>query len=108
MDLQTMRILVVIGSIAAVILYIYRIRCLVNLMCSNSPKVEGNNKLIYAGLILFIPLGIGGWIYDFVVNKKKVSALFLFPFVTVMYTVIQATLAVLPHATEFNFDYMLW
>ncbi|MGQ8364434.1 hypothetical protein [Glaciecola sp. 1036] len=108
MDLESLRLITIIGSLAAIMLYIYRIVCTVNLMRSDSPKLEGYNRLIYAGLIFIIPLGIGAWIYDFVVNNKKVSPLFLFPFAIVVTTFIQGMIILLPHVNKFNFDYIGW
>lgn len=108
MDIESLKIITIIGTFAAVVLYIYRILCAVDLMQSTSLKVEGYNKLVYAGLIFFVPLGIGAWIYDFVVNDKKVSPLFLFPFVIVVLTFLQGMYVIWPHATNFNFDFIKW
>lgn len=107
-DFESIRIITIIGSIAAVALYVYRVTCAVDLMRSTSPKVEGIQKLIYAGLIFFVPLGIGAWLYDFVVNKKKASYLFLFPFIIVVASFIAGMLVIWPHFNNFNFDYMGW
>lgn len=108
MDLESWRIITVIGTLGAVLLYAYRISCLINLMRSESERLAGNNRLIYAGLILFIPLGIGAWLYDFVVNEKNFSPLFLFPFSIVLAMFVYTMFHLLPVATQFNFDYMKW
>ena len=108
MDVESLKLITIVGTSAAVVLYIYRILCAVDLMRSTSSKVEGNNKLIYAGLIFLVPLGIGAWIYDFVVNEKKVPLLFLFPFVIVVFTFLQGMFVIWPHANNFNFDFVKW
>lgn len=108
MDIESLRIFSAIGSVAAVFLYIYRIVCVIGLMRSESPKVEGNNRLIYAGLIFFVPLGIGAWIYDFVVNGKKASPLFWVPFLIAIYAFVQGMFVIMPHATSFKFDFLTW
>jgi undecaprenyl pyrophosphate phosphatase UppP len=108
MDFESWRIITVIGTIGAVLLYVYRISCLINLMRSESEKLAGNNRLIYAGLILLIPLGIGAWLYEFIVNEKTVSPLFIFPFCIVVSMFLYGMLHILPNATQFNFDYMGW
>jgi hypothetical protein len=108
LDIESLKLITTIGTSAAVVLYIYRIVCIIDLMRSESPKVEGMNRLIYAALIFFVPLGIGAWLYDFVVNDKKVSPLFLFPFLIVVTTFIQGMIVIMPHATNFNLDYVGW
>ncbi|WP_199609522.1 hypothetical protein [Flocculibacter collagenilyticus] len=108
MDLETWRILTVIGMTGAVFLYIYRITVLVNLMRTKSEQLDGNNRLIYAGLIIFIPLSIGAWLYDYVINKKTVAPMFLFPFSMVIVSFLYAMFTILPNATQFDFDYMGW
>lgn len=108
LDLESLRIITIVGTVAALFLYLYRIACLVNLMQSSSEKLDGYNRAIYAGLILFVPLGIGAWIYDYVVNSKKVSPLFLFPFLVIVTTFVQGMIIVIPHGTQFNFDYIGW
>jgi len=96
LDIETLRLSIIVGTCSVVALYIYRIACAVNLMRSTSPKVDGINRLIYAGMIVFIPLGIGAWIYDFVVNEKKISPLFLFPFAIFLTTFLYGMSLTLP------------
>ena len=108
MDLDSWRALTAVGMFSAVLLYGYRVLCLVDLMRRESDKLTGNNKLIYAGLIVLIPLGIGGWLYEFVVKNKTVSPIFLFPFSIVVYTYIYGMFHIWPNATQFNFDYIGW
>jgi hypothetical protein len=107
-DVESLRLLTIMGTGAALFLYLYRITCLLNLMQSNSEKLEGFNRAIYAGVILFVPLGIGAWIYDYVVNGKKVAPLFLFPFLIVSSVFVMVMFMSYPHLTTFNFDYMSW
>ncbi len=107
-DIDSLRIISVVGSISAIFLYLYRILCLVNLMQSTSEKLDGFNRAIYAALILFIPLGIGAWLYDYVVNGVKVAALFLFPFLIVVTTFAYGMFIIVPHGTKFNFDFIAW
>jgi hypothetical protein len=107
-DVESLRLITIVGTIAAIFLYVYRITCLVGLMQSSSEKLDGFNRAIYAGLILFVPLGIGAWIYDYVVNNKKVTPLFLFPFLIVVTVFVQGMVIAAPHFTKFNFDYMGW
>lgn len=109
MDLEALRILSVLGMTGAVLLYAYRVYCLVDLMKSESEKLlTGNNRLIYAGLIVFIPLGIGAWLFEFVVNGKRASAFFIVPFVLVLYALLFSMYELLPIATNFNFNYLGW
>ncbi|MDC8830539.1 hypothetical protein [Alteromonas gilva] len=68
-----------------------------------SEMLAGTNRLMYAGLILFIPLGIGAWLYDFVVNKKNFSPLFVIPFCIVLAMFVYATYYLLPVSTKFSF-----
>ena len=108
LDMESLKLITIIGTSSAIVLYIYRILCAIDLMRSESPKVDGMNRLIYAALIFFIPLGIGAWLYDFVVNDKKVSPLFLFPFLIVVTTFVNGMIVLMPHATTFSFDYVGW
>ena len=108
MSMDVWRVITVAGSICAVILYIYRIYCLINLMKKESELLTGNNRLIYAGLIFLIPLGIGAWIYDYVVNQKTASPLFIIPFISIILIFIYSMFHMMPHATNFNFDFMSW
>ena len=107
-DVESLRLLTVMGTIAALFLYLYRIICLLNLMQSTSVKLDGFNRAIYAGIILFVPLGIGGWIYDYVVNGKKIAPLFLFSFLIVSSVFVMVMFMSYPHLSTFNFDYMGW
>jgi hypothetical protein len=108
MGLDSWRTLSAVGMVGAILLYGYRILCLVDLMRLESEKLTGNIRLIYAGLIIFIPLGIGGWLYEYVVKNKTVSPMFLFPFCIVVFTYIYGMSHILPNATQFNFDFIGW
>lgn len=107
-DVEGLRIATVIGTIAAVFLYIYRIVCLIDMMRSTSQKLAEYNRVIYAGLIVFIPLGIGAWLYDFLVNEKKAPPLFVFSFSIVITTFVYGMSILLPYGNQFNFDYLTW
>jgi hypothetical protein len=108
MDIETLRVVSITGMLGAILLYAYRLMCLVDLMKSDSDLLAGNNRLIYAGLILFIPLGIGGWLYEFVVKAQKASLVFLIPFFITILSFGLGMTEILPHATKFNFDYIGW
>jgi uncharacterized membrane protein len=108
MDFNTWRFLTGIGTVGALCLYGYKIRCLIDLMKSQSDRVLEYNRIVYAALIVFLPLGIGAWLYDFVVNEKKYSPLFLYPFCVVSLVFIYTMYHVLPNATQFNMDYVGW
>ena len=108
LDLDSWRVLTVMGTLAALCLYAYRIKCLISLMRAQSEKVLYYNRIVYAALIVFLPLGLGGWIYDYVVNEKKYSRLFLYPFCIVTLVYIYSMFHILPKATQFNFDYISW
>jgi len=77
-------------------------------MRSQSEKVLESNRIVYAALIVFLPLGIGGWLYEFVVNEKKYSGLFLYPFGIVFLVFIYSMFYMLPNATQFSMDHLGW
>ena len=108
LDLDTLRIISAIGMICAGILFVYKIRCLVDLMKSDQASMKEYDRLVYAGLIVFLPLGIGGWLYEFITKSKKYSRLFLYPFSIAALTFAYAMVYMLPKMTQFNFDYLTW
>jgi hypothetical protein len=108
MDFSTLRIISIVGMICVVILFAYKIACLVDLMKSESETMKEFDRLVYAGLIVFLPLGIGAWIYEYVTKGKKYSRLFLYPFSIALLTSLYAMVVVMPHATQFNLDYLTW
>lgn len=108
LDLDTLRIISAIGMICAVTLFAYKIRCLIDLMKSGEALTKEYDRLVYAGLIVFLPLGIGGWLYEFVTKNKKYSRLFLYPFSIAVLTFVYAMVNMYPKMTQFNFDYLTW
>lgn len=108
LDIETLRTVAIYGAVGAILLYGYRILCLIDLMKSDSELLAGNNRLIYAGLILVIPLGIGAWLYEFLVNEKKASPFFVIPFLMTIIPYGIGMLEILPHSTQFNFDFIGW
>lgn len=106
MDIAFWRLLTGIGAFCVVLLYMYRVLCLVSLMKLDSAALPDNSRLVYAGLIVFLPLGIGGWIYDFVVNKRTMPLLFVVPFLSVALVAIHSFSYTLLHTNNFNFDFL--
>lgn len=108
LDMDVWRAISALGLFGGGLLYLYRLVCIVDLMKVSEELIETNKKLIYAGLIVFIPLGLGAWIYEFVEKNKKCSPLFLIPFLIVIIPTGYAFLHMLPRATNFDFKYLNW
>jgi len=108
LDMDVWRVVSALGLLGSGLLLVYRLICLVDLMKVHKETIDSNHKIIYAGLIVFIPLALGAWLYEFVEKNKKVSMLFLVPFLIVIVPTGYAFLHMLPHATNFNFNYLSW
>lgn len=109
LDLESWRILIVLGMIGGLMLFIYKIVCLIELMKPTAREnLENIEKLIYAGIIFFIPLGIGGFIYQYSVKAKSISNFFVIGFLMAVIPAAILGLAVTMNATSFNLDYLSW
>ncbi len=108
LDLDILRTLTTIGALCAFLLYAYRAYCLVRLLKFYEPNDNSNKQLIYAGLIVFIPLGIGGWIFDYCENDKLFPWLFLVPFVIALGVSAYMFYLIMPVSTSFNMSFLNW
>lgn len=108
LNMDVWRVISGLGLLGSGLLFLYRLICLIDLMKVSEEVIETNKKLIYAGLIVFVPLGLGAWIYEFVEKDKKYSLMFLIPFLIVIIPTAYAFIHMLPRATNFNFNYLNW
>ncbi len=104
----TLRALMLLGTIGAIFLFFYKLKCLIDLMSNEElAQKTDNSKLIYAGLITFIPLAAGAFIYEWCVNKF-LSKFYLFGLVLVLVPATIMFVHALPHLTNFDLNFLDW
>lgn len=109
MPLNQMRVLVAVSAFGAVLLFGYKLLRLVQLLqLDRQEQWQHNEKLIYAGLIVLLPLGLGAWVYDYNVRKKRLDPVYAILFLITVVPVVIAMAGILPHATQFGFDFLGW
>ena len=107
LDITTARILTTICAVGVAILYLYRLLTVVH--CMRRPPTDfpaPTDRLIWVGLAMFVPLGLGAWVYDLVRRGRSFPLLFIIPFATVTGCFLWITIPVWQRATQFSFDFL--
>lgn len=102
----TLRILTVVCAIAVGLLYLYRLRTVVH--CMRQPVGEfpaATDRIIWVGLAMLIPLGLGAVLYD-IVRHGRIPLRFIIPFLTVAVCLLWFFIPMFPRATKFSFDFL--
>ena len=107
--LDWIRQLMLVSMFGAILLFFYQLTRLAEIMRRDDAfRAVHHEKALYVAIVLVLPLGLGAWIYDYVVNRKWLDPLFA---VALLLTLIPACVVFmhfLPHMTEFNFDFLSW
>jgi len=102
-----LRISTAVGMITSVALFVYEVSRFVDCMKHDQDSFKGSyDKLIWAAMIIYLPLGIGGWAYDRVVNHKGCDPKFGIPFTLAIVSIGYTMIKVLPLSTNFNLDFL--
>ena len=107
LDITTARVLTTICALGVTILYLYRLLTVVH--CMRQPAADfpaPTDRLIWVALAMFVPLGLGAWVYDHVRRGRSFSLLFVVPFSAVAISFLLFTVPVWQRATKFSFDFL--
>ena len=107
MDIGTMRAMTVIAGISTLVLYLYRIHSIIHCMGRDPGEFPSQvDRVVWCGLAAFMPLGIGAYLYDLVSRRNPFQLFFLIPFFGVTIPACYMFIKFLPHATNFNFNFL--
>lgn len=107
LDLTTARTLVLVSGIGVMLLYLYRLLTVIH--CMSQPVAQFSaaiDRLIWVGLAIFVPLGLGAWVYDVVHRGRFFPLLFIVPFAAVAVCFFWFMIPVWQRATNFKFDFL--
>lgn len=66
--------------LGGLLLFVYQLYCLFDLMAKNSPVTESSDRVIWALLIVLVPLGIGAWLYQLRIYRRAFPVFYLLSF----------------------------
>lgn len=96
------------GSLACVsVLYLYRIITVIR--CMRAPLTEfitPIDRLIWVGLSMFVPLGIGAYLFDVTVKRFYINPFFLIPIGYLGFVAIKIGERLITNMTQFKFDFI--
>lgn len=89
------------------VLYLYRLITVIR--CMRAPLTDfltPIDRLIWVGLAMFVPLGIGAYLFDVTVKRFYINPLFLVPIGFLCFVAIKVGYPLITNMTHFKFDFL--